>query len=71
MNINAKTLKLMRDRVGLDQHDLSRAARIPRWRLAFFETGRCTLTTDERTKIVTAILKQAQRNVAWLQEQFE
>lgn len=71
MNIDANNLKLMRNRVGWDQHDLSRAARIPRWRLAFFETGRITLTTDERGKIVTAILRQAQKNVAWLQKQFE
>ena len=71
MNLDAKTLKVMRKRVGWDQHDLSYATRIPRWRFAFFETGRATFTAHERQKIIAAILCRAQKNVAWLHEQFE
>jgi len=69
MNIDAKNLKRMRKCVGWDQHGLAYATRIPRWRFAFFETDRATFTMDERRKISSAILRQAQKNVAWLQEQ--
>ena len=71
MNVDGKTLKRLHRCVGWDQHDLSDNTGIPCWRIAFAETGRTTLTTDECKRIVAAILKQAQRNVAWLQEQFK
>jgi predicted transcriptional regulator len=45
--------KLARHRraTGLTQHQLSRGADVPRWKITFAETGRIKLTADELQRI--------------------
>jgi len=58
-----RTLKKIRRANGLSQHALARKSGVPRWRIAFAETGRLTLTDEERSRILVALARYIGKNV--------
>jgi len=58
-----KKLKELRRANGLSQHALARKSGVPRWRIAFAETGRLTLTDKERSRILVALARSIGKNV--------
>ena len=48
---------------GLSQHALARKSGVPRWRIAYAETGRLTFTGDERARILIALAGSIGKNI--------
>jgi DNA-binding transcriptional regulator YiaG len=61
-----KQLREQRRAVGLSQQRLATAARIPRWKIAWAETGRFKLSEREAELLRGIIAKRAARTAARL-----
>lgn len=57
-----KDLKKLRRAAGLSQFALARVANVPRWRIAYAETGSLDLDAVEVARIRAAVLETARRN---------
>jgi hypothetical protein len=51
-------LKEQRKSLGLSQHELARLAGIPRWRIAYSDSGLLTLTSCELRRVRDALQKR-------------
>lgn len=57
-------LKKQRRMLGMTQHQLADAARIAPGRIAFWETGRVRLKTEELQRVKDALARRRQKVVA-------
>jgi len=58
-----KKLKELRKASGLSQHNLARKSGVPRWRIAYVETGRLTFSDQERSRIRVALARSIGKSI--------
>ena len=62
----SQLLARKRKAAGFTQHQLSRAAGIPRWKIAYAEGGHVKLTPEEIARVEQVFAKRAQELSAML-----